>query len=421
MATITTPTALKLKLISQLWKWASAVKFVLILMLGFSGWVCVSSATNRAGWSLPTAWWGTATHKVVAGKALSRNDTVEALESARLLLYHDPVGRSSASILAEALLLAGQTRASGQAFQLALANGWRDPEAQVWALEAALDNQDHDQAAAHLDALLRITPQVPLKPHWLAQIEKSPDGKTALAERLARSPLWSNKWLRSSADLPKSRLADRIEALQLALNGGLIVTKYEAAAISRLLIDRHPDYALAFWNEIVGRGDSATRGIWDADFVRSAPEKGIGPFEWRRVDATGARIEAADQVEGAGLEISNLSIATTTLVETLIALEPGVWRLSWQQAGSANLRVVPNCLTGGFLTAPTLLRSTTGKALRFSMTASCPIQKISIVSTGENVSSSRGKIFGIRVVRDDLSSSITGTKLDANSEQIPRN
>lgn len=365
-------------------------------------WACVLSATDRAGWAIPLNWWGTSPPLEAYARSLNQGDSNRTIAAAEILVYRDPVGRSSASALAQALGMAGEAHRSAEAFQIALASGWRNTEAQIWAIEAALVNQSLQQAAAHLDALLRITGDAAPQATWLTAIEKSPAGRAALADRLSQTPPWTGRWLRSSADLPKDRISDRIGTLQMARSRGLVVTASDAASASWRLIDNHPEHALTFWHAIKGRGDSATRGIWDADFRRSFPELRGGPFEWRRIDSTGAQMKAADSPKGSGLEISNLSIATSTLMETLTSLRPGTWRLTWQQAGSPGVRIVPSCLKRGKMASPTVLRSFTGKALRFSVTASCPIQKISIVSSGDPNSSSRGTIFNISV---DLESS----------------
>lgn len=365
--------------------------------LALSAWGCLLSATDRAGWPLPASWWGTSTPVAAVAKSLDRDEPSQAVAAAELIVYRDPAGRSSAAVLAQALRMAGQAQRSALAFQIALASGWRDNETQIWGLEAALANQSPQQAAAHLDALLRITGDAAPQATWLKALEETPAGKIALADRLAQTPPWTSGWLRSSTDLPGDRITDRIELLQMARNRGLVITSSDAAATSWRMIDTHPEHALAFWNAIKGKGDSATRGIWDVDFARSPRGMGDGPFEWRRRDATGVQIVVVDPLKGSGLELSNLSNATSTIVETLTSLGPGTWRLSWQQTGSPGARIVPSCLKPGSTTAPALLHASTGKALRFSVTASCPIQKLSIESTGEAAPSSRGTIFGISV------------------------
>lgn len=374
-----------------------AAKLSFVALLGSLAWMCAGSAADRAGWSLPSSWWGTSVPRIAVDMALIRGDTPGAIAAAKTVVRRDPAGRSSASILAEALQAAGQARRSALAFQIALTNGWRDTESQVWGLEAALANQDPHQAAAHLDAISRIAPGAAQQSSLFTAIEKSRAGKIALAERLSYTPRWASGWLQSSAELHEGQVNGRIETLQMARGGGLVVTASDAAAASWGMIDTHPKHALAFWNAIKGPGDSSTRGIWDADFARSSPNLGRGPFEWRRNDSTGVQIKPADPLHGSGLEISNLSIATSTLMETLTSLGPGTWRLSWQQTGTPGVHIVPSCAEPASSTDPALLPSSIGKAVRFSVTASCPIQKISIVTTGDAAPSSRGTIFGVSV------------------------
>lgn len=374
----------------------------LAVFLVLAAWGCLLSASDRAGLSLTPSYWGTSTPLVAAANALNQGDTSQAIAAAETLVHRNPTGRSSASVLAEALSVAGQAQRSAQAFQIALTNGWRDPEAQAWAIEAALFNQDLRQAVAHLDALLRISGDVASRSNWLVAIEASRAGRIALAERLSHSPRWSSEWLRTSADLPRSRIEDRIETLQMARSRGLNTTAADAARATWRLIDSHPEQALAFWIATSGEGDSKIRGIWDADFVRSSKDWDGGPFEWRRRDGTGVQVRIVETSKGPGLEISGLSVTTGAVLETLISLGPGIWRLSWQQSGTQNVRVVPACSHPGSSIARNLYRPSTGNVLRFSVPGSCPIQKISIVLFGDTAPLGSETISGISILPDSL-------------------
>jgi hypothetical protein len=366
-----------------------------LVVLGFGS---VSSASNRAGWSRPASVWGASSARSEAIRAIARGDTRSAIRSAEAGLSREPMGRPSASILADALLLGGEVEQAARAYGLGVATGWRERDAQEWAVEAAVSNGDWAQAAIHLDALLRTSPKAPLPTRWFTAIERQPSGRSALASRLLYSPEWANQWLNASAQLRTDQLRDRIKVIQSARTAGLSIPETTVADSSRRMIKTHPDQALSFWHALKGPGDSFRSGIWDSGFQSGDFAEPGGPFEWRKTDATGIQI-GLDTLSKPRLALRGLNSASSYLMETYIGLEPGHYDIIWTSSPSdLPLRFLVSCLdTKRNIAQSSKPNKGISRHLGIHIPAGCAIQKLVIAADGVDAGLSHGFLEPLRI------------------------
>lgn len=374
-------------------------RLAVVAVLAISAWACLLSTTERAGWSWPPAWWGSSPARAAFSEAMSRGDASGAVSWAKVVVDRDPMGRKSASVLGEALWLAGRTERASVAYQLALATGWRDRATQSWALEAALANGDFVQASTHLDALLRVSPQAQISPSLVAAIEREPTGREALALRLAHSPVWSETWTLDSAGLASTNLDNRIETLRIARNLGLKLTSPVAGVATWKVLEVHPDQASEFWQAMRGPGDINGRGVWDANFQSSDLKESRSPFEWSKSTTDDTQIGASREAGNSILSIANLTSTTSSLLETHLALRAGRYELSWNQFPNdfpVQFQIV--CRNPDIQLQVEYMSSLPHqRKARLTVPPDCLIQRILLRANNVNSSSHAGSITGLTI------------------------
>lgn len=377
-------------------------RLILATLLGALVLGCIQSGTDRAGWSWPASWWGTSSARAAAINAAAQGYGRTAIRSAEIGLLHAPVDRLSASILAEALLLNGESERSAHAYSLGVATGWRDREAQRWAAETAASNGNWDQAAVHLDALLRTSPQGQMPTRWFIGIERHARGRSALASRLSESPHWSEEWIRGSGDLPADAIPNRIRSLTLARSLGLQVSKYAAAGATWKMLKKHPEQSFPLWVALVGPGESTKLGIWDANFRRSDLSRSSSPFEWRRTDATGAQIEIDAREQVPRLTFSRIGVATGKLIETYLPISPGHYTLTWRQSGlMAPMNFQLSCGgSSGIVTSEGAFVKEDLYGFRFAVRPGCILPKLSLTADSHVPEQANHLVWALRIERD---------------------
>lgn len=141
----------------------------------------------------------------------------QALADARRLVRRSPLPAEHVSLLAIAEERNGARDRSGVLVQRAAQRGWRDPIAQQAMFAIALAAGQHREAANRLAALYAVQEdQAPLS-DLTAQLQATPQGRSALAEALVAGGHWTNGFLYAAATskAPESRMT-----IALALERG---------------------------------------------------------------------------------------------------------------------------------------------------------------------------------------------------------
>lgn len=138
-------------------------------------------------------------------------------------------------MLGAAYLAARTPLKAGAAYHTAARFGWRDPSlAQLFLMDQALRFGAIDLAAMRLDPVLRHDPDFPLRDMLLARLATSPQGRTELARRLARRPVWTERFMGEGSPLPLPALQNSVAVL-MALESPLDCTTI--APLAKRLIE----------------------------------------------------------------------------------------------------------------------------------------------------------------------------------------
>jgi tetratricopeptide (TPR) repeat protein len=249
-----------------------------------------------------------------------------ALRLASAAVAADPVDPASSALLGGARMLANDFPGAEQAFRVAAGFGWREPLTQRYWYAAALQARDFPRAAERLDALLRVSRNLPDAAALLTPLEGDPAGRAALLARLREQPLWLPTYLRAGSDLDAAALAQRSQVLVELAAGG-----------TRLGCPVVADWA----RDALNRGDRASaERVWQAH-CPGARNDGLladgefdhlgnataTPFGWqveRSGDVT-VRPEAANG--GYRLNLRNRASFSRRVLLQPVALPPGRYRL----------------------------------------------------------------------------------------------
>jgi hypothetical protein len=139
----------------------------------------------------------------------------DALAIAQRAVRRAPIEPSSAALLGAAWLGKGDADRAREAFTVAGRLGWRVPLTQIYWMREALDAGDVRIAALRLDALLRQQPALLREDQLLAPIEVTPEGRAALAARLATRPPWLADYLNDHGDASRDAMLRRAAVLGL--------------------------------------------------------------------------------------------------------------------------------------------------------------------------------------------------------------
>lgn len=265
--------------------------------------------------------------RTAAATALSRQQPHLAAALAGVAVRNDPIDARSTALLGAARLLDRDPQGAEQAFRVSARFGWRDPLTQAYWYEAALQLGDYDLAALRLDALLRSGAAVVPTEVLTAPIEATPQGRAALARRLARLPVWVDRYLMPAGDLAKAALLGRAEVVTAA--GG--TSRLGCARIgpfTRALLERgERGPAMSVW-QIHCPSLRIGGGIVDADFRQIRSDGGAAPFGWKRYAYADVEAEFAALPDGgAELRLRNDAPVSRLVLSQPVQFAPGGIRL----------------------------------------------------------------------------------------------
>jgi O-antigen ligase len=205
--------------------WSAGQVATIVIGVGV-GWLAYGSALDRlsAGTPglaphVPTVLRGSAWRSEAA--ALVDQAPRRAIVAAQRGVAADPIDPGASSALGLARLAAGDRAGAAAAMLVAGSLGWRDQPAQAFLLAMALAAGDVRVAAQRLDGLLRIEDRA-RSAELLRLLEGTPEGRRALAERLAERPAWLASYPVPTDDLVADDLVHRAQVLAAPALRGVV-------------------------------------------------------------------------------------------------------------------------------------------------------------------------------------------------------
>lgn len=234
-----------------------------------------------------------------AEQALASGDWRGAEAEALAELRAQPLDGRAYRVLARVAAAQGDAPLAAQRLAQALRYAPRDLQTRAMAADEALARGAQAEAAAHLDALLRMEPALgeALYPQ-LTVMALTPAGREALLPRLAARPPWRVEFMpelvRRAPDV------SGLEPLWVALQsqGGLAPAE-SSALLDRYVAERRWDEAYRVWLRLLPAGRrTSLRAPTDGDF-ESAAVAGA-PFEWRIPAGDGVEAGVVPLPDGTG-------------------------------------------------------------------------------------------------------------------------
>jgi hypothetical protein len=266
-------------------------------------------------------------HRSKAATALRAGDKQRAIAAAEQAVMADPIDPRSTALLGATQLAAGQNVKADRSFRVAAQFGWRDPLTQLYFMNAALNAGQPRLAALRIDAVLRQAPDFPVRDMLLAQFEFSPQGRAALAERLALRPAWTQAYLlhTSMLDLPVLRARAEVVGSLTAKPWGCDVIY---PLVLRLAEQGGPIEARQLWQV---HCPAATPGIADPHFTAIPQSRYPVPFEWNLIGSGDVSAMPAAQARPGttGLLVRVGGPTARPVAWQQIAVPAGRYRLSW--------------------------------------------------------------------------------------------
>lgn len=298
------------------------------------------SSPSYLGWPYDT---GAARAK--AALALVRTGPASAIGFARRAILSDPISAQAVSILGRSQLYAQHSLEARQAFQVAGQLGWRDALTQIYWLDQALQTADYNVAAERLDALLRQAPDDENRDRFLAAVASTPEGRTALAERLKLSPAWARTMVLQVRDLPPDQVLQRVDIMRRTGRGVWDCPVSEGIA-QKLITLGMLDEAQTIWRLICEPSGAL---VYDGGFEHLDTLKATTAFDWQVSNQGDADIAiTADRANNHSLSLETTASVTLPIVRQLLVVKPGRYRLTWRllqvdQAQARALKVSLAC------------------------------------------------------------------------------
>ena len=214
----------------------------------------------------------------------------------------------------------------------------REPMAQIHFFERELASGDYAGAAGRLDAVLRASKENAVTQAMLSSLERSADGRSALALRLSDSPRWADAYLRRSG-APTADLRARAQILGRA-DGGIAVLGCEATLpmISELARRNFRADAEAIASRHCPEAAPGSV-LADAEFENFGSEGPAAAIGWRRYRTGDLRVTRLSGDE-ARIEIENRSSVTRLVISQPLAVDAGSYLVKAKVDGPGGQRLL---------------------------------------------------------------------------------
>jgi hypothetical protein len=290
-----------------------------------------SNASLRA--SVPGPFRAQADHSE-AQAALLELDSAAALSSAQAAIASDPVDRNSAGLLGAARYLEGEEVGARQAFAVSAQMGWRNLATQLYWHQQALLAGDVEEAALRVDAILRQDPYLELGPDLIVPLEGTPDGRAALAGRLALRPNWLQRYSRPRSTIEDIPLEGRVAVLSSISDQGVELGCEVPAGIVRLLLARgQRASAQELWQAHCPE-QTVSAGLADGGFEQLSAPGNASPFGWRSYRSGTLALAFVDDGKGGkALSASNRSSSSKLVLSQAVELGQGSYVIKARPIG----------------------------------------------------------------------------------------
>lgn len=273
--------------------------------------------------------WRSTSALALAGQQSAKAQTA-AIEAVR----HDPMDAASASALGMSRLTAGDGLGAAAAFRVAGQLGWRDRPTQLYWMTVATASGDHAIAAERADALLRQEARLREQPLLLGALERLPEGRRALAARLALRPEWFGDYWSKLFVLNPEQLVARARVLDEPALRPASITCAEVRPMARaLLANKRAGEGRSVLKRYCGGSEGPL--LVDGGFER-AQIANSSPFGWQFIGAGGldVRLEARSGGSGLAVVVGSALPLRQVFASQALQLRAGSYRVSWRLPGS---------------------------------------------------------------------------------------
>ena len=305
--------------------------------------VAIGSALDRIGESDPSAaglvpsFFAARSLDNSAAALIARQEYSAALPLAQDAVATLPLNPRSTGLLGAALLGTNQPQAADAAYRVAGQLGWREPLTQSYWIQVAMATGDWAIAAQRLDALFRTRPLLAGRAEVSRPMEMLPEGRAAIARRLADRPGWKAIYFNPSSDIGAEGLQARAQIF--AATPVQTGERCDIAGRFARLLVANDQIATAreVWRS---QCDLAERSaLFDGDF-RAAKSGNASPFGWEYLPDGSVNVSKQG---GGGVQVGTSASFPRQFARQLLAAAPGKWQLEWQEAGSgSDNRIVPS-------------------------------------------------------------------------------
>lgn len=268
--------------------------------------------------------------RVRASRALDEHDYPKAEALARTLIRAAPIEPESTAILGSARLGLGDATGAERAFLVAGQFGWRTPITQYYWMREALAVGDSRVASLRLDAMLRQDPKLVAVRDLMDPLEATEAGRQALAQRLVGSPPWLELYVSSVFDLPVAVINARADVVdRMAALGAPLGCKGAGPLVTALVNHNQALRARRMWQQ---QCPDASKGLLaDPDFANLQVHNSFSPFDWVVIGDSNVSLSLSNPEDGGRhLVLASSASFTRKILNQMVILPPGAYRLSWQ-------------------------------------------------------------------------------------------
>lgn len=263
-------------------------------------------------------------------------DYPHAVAMARETVRISPMDTHGVGALGFASQLAGDEKSAEAAYKVSAQLGWRDPVTQIYWFDKAVKLGDVPTAMRHLDALLRVAPEYPIRDVLIDELLQYEQGRDALAANLRDAARTQSKSLSFFVTYLEQPTIERLDAradVVLRAGRGLWTCDQLAVLVTRLRTNGLLEDASRVW-----RANCPSRSplIYDPEFEHLEHDPDVTGFYWVLRRDGDTRVNQID-LKGHGQMLSAVVSGGTTgeIAIQPTVLDPGVYRISWSMPDTA--------------------------------------------------------------------------------------
>jgi hypothetical protein len=268
---------------------------------------------------------------VRSAAALDAHDILAAKSLAELAVSRSPIDPASTALLGAARLESGDNKGALTAFRVAGLFGWRSPLTQVYWMQVSLSTGNYRLATQRLDALLRQYPALLNNRQLMDPIERNPQARLAMVERLTARPIWLANYARDVEGADADIMAIRGDVLlRVAAHGQRLGCEGIAPSVRRLVLFNAVAEAAQLWRAHCPT--AAHSMLADGNFAALQFDPPLTPFGWTMPGDGELDVTLTPGKDGKGQTVGITSSAAhrRSFVTQLLVVPPGSYQLRWE-------------------------------------------------------------------------------------------